>query len=576
VNTPERQPAAPGGPPPAPLLLAAFALAAALALGSWWWLGRPATPPEAPAGRLDCVSYSPPTERPLASVGVSRAEIERDLGLLAERFRCVRVYSVSDGLGEVPAVARRQGLKVLLGFWIGRDPIHNRKEIEAGLAIANRYRDVVEAIIVGNEVLLRRELTGAELAGLIREVNDATDLPVTYADVWDFWIENPSIEPTVDFVTVHLLPYWENEPTGIEAAIAHAAGVYGEAQRLFPGKRIFIGETGWPSRGRQREEATPGRIQQAHFIREFVAWATSNGVSYNLIEAFDQPWKRGQEGTVGGYWCLYDAGGAVKFPLQGPLVEEPRWLTGFIAAATGGGLAALLWLLWPAQRQRPARSPGAATAAFAMMLLAGIAGGATAALQWRYLLPANRSWIEWAASGGTTAIGWLLFVGLCLRFAALLRSGDALPEPGGIAEALRSLNSRHPVPSSSRAVARGIAGVLRFLLLVALAYIVLGLVFDSRYRDFPTSLFALPVLALVLNTALQGGLRTARRRIAEERLLAAGIVAGAVLIPVLEGPYNRSAWGFSLLAALGGASLLYRARRESRDDEHPEQHADHG
>jgi hypothetical protein len=180
VNTTEdRQPAASGGPPPAPLLLAAFALAAALALGSWWVLGRPVAPPEAPPGRLDCVSYSPPTDRPLARVGVSRAEIERDLGLLAERFRCVRVYSVSDGLGEVPAVARRLGLKVLLGFWIGRDPVHNQKEITAGLAIANRYRDVVEAVIVGNEVLLRRELTAAQLAGLIRQVNEATDLPVT-------------------------------------------------------------------------------------------------------------------------------------------------------------------------------------------------------------------------------------------------------------------------------------------------------------------------------------------------------------------------------------------------------------
>ena len=38
-------------------------------------------------------------------------------------------------------------------------------------------------------------------------------------------------------------------------------------------------------------------------------WRTRKRENYrvNLIEAYDQPWKRQLEGTVGGHWGIYDA-----------------------------------------------------------------------------------------------------------------------------------------------------------------------------------------------------------------------------------------------------------------------------
>jgi exo-beta-1,3-glucanase (GH17 family) len=47
----------------------------------------------------------------------------------------------------------------------------------------------------------------------------------------------------------------------------------------------------------------PSRVNEAKFMRGFVAMAEANGWHYNLIEAFDQPWKRASEGAVGGYWA---------------------------------------------------------------------------------------------------------------------------------------------------------------------------------------------------------------------------------------------------------------------------------
>ncbi len=112
-------------------------------------------------------------------------------------------------------------MKVYLGIWIGGEEMSNRVQIETALSLANRYPDVIRAIIVGNEVLLRRDQSPAGLANLIREVKSRTTLPVTYADVWEFWIQNKELVNIVDFVTIHTLPYWEDIPMPIEKAAAH-------------------------------------------------------------------------------------------------------------------------------------------------------------------------------------------------------------------------------------------------------------------------------------------------------------------------------------------------------------------
>ena len=95
--------------------------------------------------------------------------------------------------------------------------------MELGLRLAREHADVVRALVVGNEVLLRRELSEADLTQHLARARREAPVPVTYADVWEFWLAHPRVAESVSFVTVHILPYWEDEPVGVERALAHVA-----------------------------------------------------------------------------------------------------------------------------------------------------------------------------------------------------------------------------------------------------------------------------------------------------------------------------------------------------------------
>ena len=293
----------------------AYALMLAAAFAFWYALGRPRPVAEPALGkdqRLQSVSYAPfeKDQSPLGlgekGLTIAPERIDADLALLAGRFDGIRIYSAA-GLEALPPIAEKYGLKVLLGAWVSGDPVATQKELARVIEMARRHPAGVRAVVVGNEALLRREVTAPQLVRYIRQVKSALPgMPVAYADVWEFWLRHPEVAPAVDLVMIHILPYWEDDPVAIDQAMAHVRHIREKLVRKIPGKDILIGETGWPSRGRMRAGALPSPVNQARFIRGFAALAQREGWAYNLIEAFDQPWKRASEGAVGGYWGLYD------------------------------------------------------------------------------------------------------------------------------------------------------------------------------------------------------------------------------------------------------------------------------
>ena len=211
---------------------ACWAMLALAAAGSWWHDARPVPLPDGAAGRLPCMSYAPSQQHGgRAGRALTAERIRLDLELLARRTSCVRTYTVAEGHDLVPAVAQELGMEVLLGLWLGRDALHNERELAHGIAVANRHRGTVRAIVVGNEVLLRHELTPGQLASLIRRVGVETRLPVTYADVWGRWLDHATLARDVSFVTVHILPYWDDEPVAVDDVIEHVDRLYTELQR---------------------------------------------------------------------------------------------------------------------------------------------------------------------------------------------------------------------------------------------------------------------------------------------------------------------------------------------------------
>jgi len=184
-------------------------------------------------------------------------------------------------------------------------------------------------------------MTTNDLAATIRSVKTQVTVPITYADVWEYWLRNREIYDAVDFVTIHILPYWEDFPIRAKFAAAHVDAIRQQMAVAFPGKEILIGETGWPSEGRMREGALPSRTNQARVVSEILLLAKQENFRVNLIEAYDQPWKRQLEGTVGGYWGLFDSvQRALKYPPGQTISNFPFWK---LQMGCGMGLSVLVF-----------------------------------------------------------------------------------------------------------------------------------------------------------------------------------------------------------------------------------------
>lgn len=291
-------------------------------------------------------------------------ELARALDVIKPVARSVRTYTVSGIQAQVPALAKERGIEVMLGIWLGRDAASNRREIETAVALVRKYSNI-RAVFVGNETLLREDLTLEELITIIREVRTRVPVPVTTGETWDRWLSHPDLVDEVDFMSVHVLPYWE--AVGARNAVSYAFERYREVLGTFPGKDAIIAEFGWPSRGYRNRDAGPDPMTQATIIRQFVAEASRNGIGYNLMEAFDQPWKT-MEGSVGPYWGVFDHDGNAKFSLAGAVEQPEQWRRGILALILGAVMTGL-WLM----ARRPTFGHALAMAIAANALSAAVA-----------------------------------------------------------------------------------------------------------------------------------------------------------------------------------------------------------
>ncbi|MFK8079783.1 MAG: glycosyltransferase family 2 protein [Granulosicoccus sp.] len=319
-------------------------LVGALLLSTWAVFNRPDYVPEWP-DTIKGVSFSPfragqsPRE---ATDYPSEEQISRDLALLSDKVDRVRTYSVESTLGSVPKLAAEQGLNVMVGVWISDDIERNWEEIGALRRIVEDNPGNIIGIVVGNEVLLRREITSEQLAKYVDVVKSMVGtIPVTVAETWDVWLKNRSLAKHVDYVTAHVLPYWEGVPAW--RAPDYVFERYDQLQREFITKTVVLGEVGWPSEGRQRFGSIPSLQNQAKFLRQFLAQADARDANYFVLEAFDQIWKT-DEGAVGRYWGIFNADREPKFPFAEPVTPVPEWraIAGFSLAFAVLLLALLL------------------------------------------------------------------------------------------------------------------------------------------------------------------------------------------------------------------------------------------
>ncbi len=297
---------------------------AAITFSFWALVNQPETEPAWPE-IIQGFSFSPMRayNDPLVENFPTAAEIEEDLALLAGKTHSVRIYSMEGALPEVPALARKYGLNVALGAWIDKRLEKNEGEVSRLIEVANTNRRNVVRVIVGNEAILRRDLPVKKVIEYIDRVRASVNVPVSTAEPWHVWLRHPELVSHVDYIAVHMLPYWEGIP--ISHAVDFVVNRLNELKERYPDKPIVIAEVGWPSHGRTRQGAVASEANEAIFLRRFLQRAEAERYIYYVMEAFDQPWKEQVEGAVGAYWGVFDAMRQPKFAFSEPIVGIPEW-----------------------------------------------------------------------------------------------------------------------------------------------------------------------------------------------------------------------------------------------------------
>lgn len=331
---------------------------------------------------------------------LSDADIERDMGILAGHALSIRTYGVSDGLDRIVTAAGHHNLAVSVGAWISRDKAANAAEV-AHLVDVVHANPSVKRVIIGNESLLRDDISVPDLIALINRVKRQVDIPVSTAEPWHVWLKHPELADSVDFITVHILPYWEGIP--IDSAVSYVMYRYQQLANAFPNKHIYIGEVGWPSEGQWVQGAEPSQINQAKFIRDFLNVASDERLDYSIVEAFDEPWKRSIEGTVGAHWGLWNAARQPKFPMSGTVVESTRWIWGCLIAS----LLAAPPIQWFVRRRQNLKFAG-------QVFYAGLIQAVASVLVWATMAAMAEKIIN-----GTT-VAWIALIGAQVVLMALL------------------------------------------------------------------------------------------------------------------------------------------------------------
>jgi exo-beta-1,3-glucanase (GH17 family) len=241
----------------------------------------------------------------------SEDQIREDFRVLAPLAKGIRTYTVGGVHAQIPKLAQEAGLEVFMGAWIGKDDAANVAQVNALIALAKSGNPAIKGLIVGNEVLLRKDVTKARLIEYLRMVKNAnTGIPVTTADIYQRINENAAdLDPVVDIVLAHVHPFWESQSAANGAA--HVVKGWKSVRAKYPSKRVVIGETGFPSAGQTQGGAVPSEDGAAQVATDLVTAGAREGMEFMLFTSFDEAWK-GAEGPVGANWGLWKTNRAPK------------------------------------------------------------------------------------------------------------------------------------------------------------------------------------------------------------------------------------------------------------------------
>jgi exo-beta-1,3-glucanase (GH17 family) len=261
-------------------------------------------------GKIHGISFSPYTEGQGPGTQLGEDQIRGRLDIIKPYVHWIRSFSCTDGNELIPQIGKENGLKNMVGVWLDDDKEHN--EIELANAIEVARAGHADILAVGNEVLLRGDLSEDELIDYINRAKQAAPgVEVGYVDAYFEFAVHPRVTEACDVILANCYPFWEKCPA--EHSLLYMKEMYRVAQGAANGKKVIISETGWPNRGTPEGGAVPSDENAIKYFINTFQWAEEEGIEIIYFSSFDETWKVDAEGDVGAYWGLWDKDGNLKY-----------------------------------------------------------------------------------------------------------------------------------------------------------------------------------------------------------------------------------------------------------------------
>ena len=241
---------------------------------------------------------------------ITEEQVERRIKILKPHTKWIRSFSCIEGNEHIPRIAKKHGLKNMVGAWLSDDMEKNEEEIEALIQLAKE--GCVDIAAVGNEVLYRKDLTLEQLLVYIKRVKEAIpDVAVGYVDAYYEFSKHPELVEISDVILANCYPFWEG--CHINDSLNHMQQMFYQATDAAKGKKVIITETGWPSEGGSEGGADSSEENAMKYFVNAQAWSAKDNVDMFYFSSFDESWKVGDEGDVGAYWGLWDKNENLKY-----------------------------------------------------------------------------------------------------------------------------------------------------------------------------------------------------------------------------------------------------------------------
>ncbi len=255
--------------------------------------------------------FSPYMEGQKPGDQISEEQIRRRMEIIKPYTKWIRSFSCTEGNEAIPRIAKEYGIKTMVGAWLGDDPKINEQEVTNLITLAQE--GYVDIAAVGNEVMLRGDLTEDELLEMIQRVKDSIpgNIPVGYVDAYYEFAERPRITEACDIVLANCYPFWEG--CDLDYSLLYMKDMYQRALKAGNGKKVIISETGWPTQGTSLEGAFPSYENALKYFMNTQKWSVEDDIEVFYFSSFDESWKVGAEGDVGAYWGLWDKDEKLKF-----------------------------------------------------------------------------------------------------------------------------------------------------------------------------------------------------------------------------------------------------------------------